>query len=117
MTAQPKKPNPIPSTMFFNTAPALFFFKPRSGASTLLSERMIHTPTGAEFTPVTGTLDSILIWTGDIGGIMPTGERYRYADVFAVMKKIWQQGFQPGCRFESRGKRHLQRSKGAKLSA
>lgn len=78
---------------------------------------MIHTPTGAEFTPVTGTLDSILIWTGDIGGIMPTGERYRYADVFAVMKEIWQQGFQPACRFESRGKRHLQRSKGAKLSA
>jgi hypothetical protein len=49
---------------------------------------------GAEFTPVTGTLDSILIWTGDIGGILPTGERYRYADVFAVVKTIWQQGLQ-----------------------
>ena len=54
---------------------------------------MIHTPTRAEFTPVTETLDSIL-WTGDIGGILPTGERYRYADVFAVMKTIWQQSCQ-----------------------
>jgi hypothetical protein len=60
---------------------------------------IIHTPTGAEFTPVTGTLDSILIWTGEIGSILQTGERYRYADVFAVMKTIWQQGFQAasGC--------------------
>jgi hypothetical protein len=55
---------------------------------------IIHTPTGAEFTPVTGTTDSILIWTGHIGSILDTGERYRYADVFAVMKTIWQQGFQ-----------------------
>ena len=55
---------------------------------------IIHTPTGAEFTPVTGTLDSILIWTGEIGSILQTGGRYRYADVFAVMKTIWQQGFQ-----------------------
>jgi hypothetical protein len=56
---------------------------------------IIHSPTGAEFTPVTGTPDSILIWTGDIGSVLDTGERYRYADVFAVMKKIWQQAFQP----------------------
>jgi hypothetical protein len=56
---------------------------------------IVHSPTGAEFTPVTGTPDSILIWTGDIGSVLDTGERYRYADVFAVMKTIWQQGFQP----------------------
>ena len=55
---------------------------------------IIHTPTGAEFTPVTGTRDSILIWTGDIGSVLQTGERYRYADVFAVIKAIWQQSFQ-----------------------
>jgi hypothetical protein len=55
---------------------------------------IIHTPTGAEFTPVTGIPDSILIWTGDIGSILQTGERYLYADVFAVMKMFWQQGFQ-----------------------
>ena len=51
---------------------------------------IIHTPTGAEFTPVSGTPDSLLVWTGEIG----TGERYRYADVFAVMKTIWAQNFQ-----------------------
>lgn len=51
---------------------------------------VIHTPTGAEFTPVSGTPDSLLVWTGEIG----TGERYRYADVLAVMKTIWAQNFQ-----------------------
>jgi hypothetical protein len=55
---------------------------------------IIHMPTRTEFTPVTGTLDSILIWTGDIGSVLQSGERYHYADVFAVMKTIWQQGFQ-----------------------
>jgi hypothetical protein len=56
---------------------------------------IIHTPTGAEFTPVIGTPDSILIWTGDIGSVLHTGERYRYADVFAIMKTIWHQALQP----------------------
>jgi len=56
---------------------------------------IIHTTTGAEFTPVSGTPDSLVIWTGDIGTVLHTGERYRYADVFAVMKTIWQNGFQP----------------------
>jgi|RhiMethySRZTD1v2_1073278.scaffolds.fasta_scaffold584375_1 hypothetical protein len=55
---------------------------------------IIHVPTRAEFTPVTGTLDSLLIWTGDIGSLLQSGERYQYEDVFAVMKMIWQQGFQ-----------------------
>jgi hypothetical protein len=41
-----------------------------------------------------GYRDSILIWTGEIGRRLQTGERYRYADVFAVMKMIWQQGLQ-----------------------
>jgi hypothetical protein len=56
---------------------------------------IIHTPMGAEFTPVTGTPGSMLIWTGEIGSVLHTGERYRYADVLAVMKTIWHQGFQP----------------------
>jgi hypothetical protein len=55
---------------------------------------IIHTPTGAEFTPVSDTPDSLLIWTGDIGSVLQTGERYRYEDVFAVMKTIWQQRLQ-----------------------
>src|SRR5262245_42809100 len=64
---------------------------------------IIHTPTGAEFTPVTGTNDSILIWTGEIGSILQTGERYRYADVFTVMKTLWQQGFQSCASAAGRG--------------
>jgi hypothetical protein len=56
---------------------------------------IIHTPTGAEFTPVIGTPDSILIWTGNIGSVLDAGERYRYADVFAIMKTIWHQALQP----------------------
>jgi hypothetical protein len=55
---------------------------------------IIHTPTGAEFTPVSGAPDSLVIWTGDIGSMLQTGERFLYADVFAVMKTIWQQGLQ-----------------------
>jgi hypothetical protein len=55
---------------------------------------IIHTPTGAEFTPVCGAPDSLVIWTGDIGSMLQTGERFLYADVFAVMKTIWQQGLQ-----------------------
>jgi hypothetical protein len=34
---------------------------------------IIHTPHGAEFTPVTGTADSILIWTGEIGAVTDRG--------------------------------------------
>ena len=55
---------------------------------------IIHTPTGAEFTPVSGTLDSILIWTGKIGKRLHSGEWYRYTDVFTVVKTIWQERFQ-----------------------
>jgi hypothetical protein len=59
-----------------------------------IKDGAIIMPTAGEFTPVTGTLDSILIWTGDIGSVLQNGERYRYADVFAVVKTIWQEGFQ-----------------------
>jgi hypothetical protein len=55
---------------------------------------IIHTPTGAEFTPVSGTPDSLLVWTGDVGSVLETGERYRYADVLAMMKTLWQQSLQ-----------------------
>jgi len=49
---------------------------------------IIHTPTGAEFTPVKGTEDSTTIWTGDVGRRLPSGEIYRYADVMAVIKLL-----------------------------
>jgi hypothetical protein len=50
---------------------------------------IIHTPTGAEFTPVSNAPDSLLVWTGDVGNVLETGERYRYADVLAMMKTLW----------------------------
>lgn len=49
---------------------------------------IIHTPTGAEFTPVIGTKESTTVWTGDIGRRLPSGEIYRYADVMAVMRTL-----------------------------
>jgi hypothetical protein len=54
-------------------------------------ESIIHTPTGAEFTPVVGASESIVIWTGDIGRALPDGAVYRYAEVLAMMKNVWQE--------------------------
>jgi hypothetical protein len=56
---------------------------------------IVHMPTGAEFTPVSGAPDSLLVWTGEVGSVLETGELYRYADVFAMMKTVWQQAFRP----------------------
>jgi hypothetical protein len=53
---------------------------------------IIHMPTGAEFTP--SAPDSLLVWTGGIESILESGERYRYADVLAMMKRVWQQSLQ-----------------------
>ena len=52
-------------------------------------DAIIHTPTGAEFTPVMGHAESVLIWTGEIGNRLWSGEIYRYADVILMMKKLW----------------------------
>jgi hypothetical protein len=52
-------------------------------------DAIIHIPTGAEFTPVMGHAESVLIWTGEIGNRLWTGEVYRYADVILMMKKLW----------------------------
>jgi hypothetical protein len=51
---------------------------------------IIHTPTGAEFTPVDAASESIVVWTGDIGRTLPDGAVYRYAEVLAMMKKVWR---------------------------
>jgi hypothetical protein len=48
---------------------------------------IIHTPTGAEFTPQ--GRDSVIVWTGDIGQKLPSGDVYRYADVLDVMRPVW----------------------------
>jgi hypothetical protein len=51
-------------------------------------DAIVHKPTRAEFTPVVGTKDSVIIWTGDIGNTLPTGELYCYAEVLAMMKTL-----------------------------
>jgi hypothetical protein len=52
---------------------------------------VIHTPTGAEFTPHPEKEDSVLVWTGEIGRKLSSGEFYQYGDVLAVMKAIWRE--------------------------
>jgi hypothetical protein len=54
-------------------------------------ESIIHTPTGAEFTPVVGAEESMVIWTGDIGRALPDGAVYCYAEVLAMMKRVWRE--------------------------
>jgi hypothetical protein len=52
---------------------------------------VIHTPTGAEFIPHSETEDSLLVWTGEIGRRLSSGEFYQYGEVLAVMKAIWRE--------------------------
>jgi hypothetical protein len=54
-------------------------------------EAIIHTPTGAEFTPILGHAGSVLIWTGEIGNRLWSGDVYQYADVIVMMKKLWRE--------------------------
>ena len=44
-------------------------------------DTIIHAPTGAEFTANSSSRDSFLIWTGELGRHLPSGDRYSYADV------------------------------------
>ena len=50
---------------------------------------VVHTPTGAEFTALAG--DSIIVWTGDIGQRLPSGDVYRYGDVLDMMRTVWRE--------------------------
>ena len=52
---------------------------------------IIHSPTGAEFTANRGSRDSFLIWSGELGRSLPSGDRYSYADVLAMMKSLWRE--------------------------
>ena len=54
---------------------------------------IIHTPTGAEFTPQ--GRDSVIVWTGDIGQKLPSGDVYRYADVLDVMNSVGRDPLSP----------------------
>jgi len=53
---------------------------------------IIHAPTGAEFTANSTSRDSFLIWTGELGRTLPSGDCYSYADVLAMMKSLWREG-------------------------
>ena len=50
---------------------------------------VVHTPTGAEFIPQAG--DSVIVWTGDIGRKLPSGDLYRYGDVLDMMRTVWRE--------------------------
>jgi hypothetical protein len=50
---------------------------------------VIHSPTGAEFNPQSG--DSVMVWTGDIGQKLPSGDVYRYRDVLDMMRTVWRE--------------------------
>jgi hypothetical protein len=49
----------------------------------------VHKPTQAEFTPNPNSEGSLLIYTGSIGSRLANGELFNYAEVFAMMKRLW----------------------------
>jgi hypothetical protein len=55
-------------------------------------DTIIHAPTGAEFTANPSSRDSFLIWIGELGRQPPSGDRYSYADVLAMVKSLWREG-------------------------
>ena len=59
-------------------------FEIRDGAYT-------HTPTGAEFAPNPNSEGSILIYTGNIGAKLASGELFAYAEVLQIMKVLWEE--------------------------
>jgi len=64
-------------------------FEIRDGAYT-------HTPTGAEFAPNPNSEGSMLIYTGNIGSKLASGDLFAYDDVLKVMKALWEQVSQHG---------------------
>jgi hypothetical protein len=50
----------------------------------------IHTPTQAEFAPNPNSEGSMLIYTGNIGSKLASGELFAYAEVLQVMKTLWK---------------------------
>jgi hypothetical protein len=51
----------------------------------------IHTPTQAEFSPNPNSEGSILIYTGNIGAKLASGELFAYAEVLQIMKVLWEE--------------------------
>lgn len=52
-------------------------------------DTITHLPTGAEFIPTRGSIGSVVVWTGELGRNLPTGERYTYAEVLAAVRALW----------------------------
>jgi hypothetical protein len=50
----------------------------------------IHTPTEAEFAPNLNTEGSMLIYTGNIGSKLASGELFAYGEGLQVMKVLWE---------------------------
>lgn len=48
----------------------------------------IHKPTHAEFTPNSNSTDSLLVYTGRIEHRLESGERFEYADVLRMMRRL-----------------------------
>ena len=50
---------------------------------------VVHTPTGAEFIPQSDY--SVMLWTGDIGQKLLSGDVYQYRDVLDMMRTVWRE--------------------------
>ena len=55
----------------------------------LVDGSVFHLPTGAEFTPVTRSADSITVWTGAIERVTADGRIFKYDDVLRAMRSFW----------------------------
>ena len=51
----------------------------------------IHTPTEAEFAPNPNSEGSMVIYTGNIGSRLASGQLFAYAEVLQVMKRVWEE--------------------------
>ena len=51
----------------------------------------IHTPTEAEFAPNPHSEGSMVIYTGNIGSKLASGELFAYAEVLEMMKVLWEE--------------------------
>ena len=49
----------------------------------------VHTPTEAEFAP--NSEGSMVIYTGNIGSRLASGQLFAYAEVLQVMKRLWEE--------------------------
>lgn len=55
----------------------------------LMEGSVIHLPTGAEFTPVSRSAESINVWTGNIERVTADGRIFKYDEVLRAMRSYW----------------------------